>query len=66
MLESISGIIYFVSTHTFSIYPTRVPEVRYPKKMSQKSELHFVTMKPEDPASNSGIISLYKVKHLLV
>ena len=39
----------------------RKPEVKYPKKMAEKSESSFVTLKTEDPASNAGIISLYKV-----
>ena len=29
--------------------------------MTQTSEIHFITLKTEDPATNSGIISLYKV-----
>ena len=39
----------------------RPPPVEYPKKMSEKSQSGFLTLKTEDPASNSGIIALYKV-----
>ena len=39
----------------------RIPAVKYPKKMAEKSNSWFLTLKMEDPASNSGIISLYKV-----
>ena len=34
--------------------------MKYPKKMSQKSKTSFLTLKTEDPASNAGIISIYK------
>ena len=33
----------------------------YPGKMRQKSKSSFVSLKMEDPASNTGIISIYKV-----
>ena len=39
----------------------RPPPIKYPKKMAQKSKSCFLAMKTEDPASNTGIISLYKV-----
>ena len=42
----------------------RPPKIKYPRKMSEKSESCFLTMKTEDPASNAGIISLYKVRNL--
>ena len=32
--------------------------------MAEKSKSWFLTLKTEDPASNAGIISLYKVKRL--
>ena len=32
--------------------------------MAEKSKSWFLTLKTEDPASNSGIISLYKVQYL--
>ena len=43
----------------------RIPPVKYPRKMAQKSKCMFVCMKNEDPASNSGIISIYKVYMVL-
>ena len=39
----------------------RPPAVKYPGKMSQKSKTSFLSLKMEDPASNAGIISIYKV-----
>ena len=36
------------------------PDIKYSRKMSEKSKSWFLTMKTEDPASNSGIISLFK------
>ena len=46
------------------MYPffKRPPTVKYPGKMTQQSKSSFVSLKMEDPASNSGIISIYKVK----
>ena len=32
--------------------------------MAEKSKSWFLTLKTEDPASNTGIISLYKVQYL--
>ena len=51
--NSISTILILVSYRT--------PQVKYPKKMSEKSKSYFLTLKTEDPASNAGIIALYKV-----
>ena len=39
-----------------------MPAIKYPRKMSQKSKTSFLLMKLEDPASNSGIISIFKVQ----
>ena len=46
------------------MYPffKRPPTIKYPGKMTQQSKSSFVSLKMEDPASNSGIISIYKVK----
>ena len=50
------------------MYPffKRPPTVKYPGKMTQQSKSSFVSLKMEDPASNSGIISIYKVKFLKI
>ena len=39
----------------------RAPAVKYPGKMAQKSKCSFLSLNLEDPASNLGIIKIYKV-----
>ena len=60
-LQEICQVSTFANVSGFLHYHIRPPPVKYPKKMSEKSLSGFLTLKTEDPASNSGIIALYKV-----
>ena len=41
---------------------SRSPEVKYSKKMAEKTKTYVLDVKMEDPASNKGIIAIYKVR----
>ena len=41
---------------------SRSPEVKYSQKMAEKTKTYVLDVKMEDPASNKGIIAIYKVR----